>query len=82
MSDILINHISGVMAVIPEGRPLGTGGDVLIADDNCSIRSVDDGFIAHLKLGHCVVVDGAPTILPESEWPENIPDEEDADVSN
>ena len=36
------------------------------------IIEVDDFLVDHINASHCLVVDGALVMLPESEWPEEV----------
>ena len=80
----LINLLTGQIAVLPDPAVYGSAGAAVVASQSCAVLDVADDIANHIRRGHCVAVDGAISVLPEDQWPENIQhdDEEPIDGSD
>ena len=72
---ILINKITGAMIPYINGSNLGIEGNKLLINPNISSKVISGELEEHFRLRHCRYINGTVVVLPEEEWPENIPQE-------
>ena len=77
MVNILINKITGAMAIIPSDGNLGVKGNELINHENVVTKFVHTEIAEHIKRGHCKYENNEIVLLPEEEWFENRIEEEE-----
>lgn len=81
MKKILVNKLTGAMALIPSNSELGVQGRKLLDSEDTATVDLADDLLEAFKAGHCEYKYGKIALTPEKLWIEN-QSEGVEDVSN